>query len=60
MATVRVGGTDAKHVRRYGIPAFICGVEGGLMGAPDEFVDFDELDHLLEIHVLSCFEYLNL
>ncbi len=57
-ATVRVGGTDAKHIRQYGIPAFVCGVEGGKMGAPDEYVDFDELDHLLDIHVLSAFEYL--
>ena len=57
-ATVRVGGTDAKHLRRYGIPSYSCGVEGGNMGAPDEFVDLDELDHLVDIHLQSCYDYL--
>lgn len=56
--TIRVGGTDAKHVRRFGIPSYVCGVEGGRMGAPDEFVDFDELDNLLEIVVIASFKYL--
>ena len=58
-ATVRLGGTDAKHVRRWGIPAFSCGCEGGFMGAPDEFVDFDELDSVFETHARSVFEYMN-
>ena len=58
VATVRLGGTDAKHVRRYGVPSFSCGCEGGLMGAPDEFVDFDELDRVFETHARSVFEYM--
>lgn len=56
--TIRVGGTDGKHVRRYGVPTFSCGVEGGNMGAPDEYVDFQELEQCFEIHARSCFEYL--
>lgn len=58
VATVRLGGTDAKHVRRYGVPSFSCGCEGGFMGAPDEFVDFDELDRVFETHARSVFEYM--
>lgn len=59
VATVRLGGTDAKHVRRYGIPSFSCGCEGGFMGAPDEFVDFDELDKVFETHARSVYEFLS-
>lgn len=58
VATVRLGGTDAKHIRRYGVPAFSCGCEGGFMGAPDEFVDFDELECVFQTHALSVMAYL--
>lgn len=59
VATVRLGGTDAKHVRRYGVPSYSCGCEGGFMGAPDEFVDFDELDKVFQTHAESVFEFLS-
>lgn len=59
VATVRVGGTDAKHLRRFGIPCYSCGVEGGNMGAPDEYVDFDELDRVFQTHLYSCLEFLS-
>lgn len=57
-ATIRVGGTDGKHTRRYGIDTFSCGVEGANMGAPDEYVEFSELEQCFKIHALSAFEYL--
>lgn len=56
--TIRVGGTDGKHTRRYGINTFSCGVEGANMGAPDEYVEFSELEQCFKIHALSAFEYL--
>lgn len=59
-ATVRVGGTDAKHLRRFNINAYSCGVEGGNMGAPDEYVDLDELDQVFRIHLQSALDYLTL
>ncbi len=57
--TIRVGGTDGKHTRRYGINTFCCGVEGANMGAPDEYVEFSELEQCFKIHALSTFESLN-
>lgn len=57
-ASVRVGGTDGKHTRRYGIPTLSCGVEGGFMGVPDEYVDLSEVKKVFTIHVLSVLAYL--
>lgn len=57
-ATVRVGGTDAKHIRRFNVNAYSCGVEGGNMGAPDEYVDLDEVDQVFKIHLQSVLDYL--
>ncbi|MCG5030436.1 hypothetical protein MAF45_03105 [Mesosutterella sp. OilRF-GAM-744-9] len=42
-----------------GIPCYSCGVEGGNMGAPDEYVDFDELDRVFQTHLYSCLEFLS-
>lgn len=55
---MRVGGTDGKHTRRYGIPTLSCGVEGGFMGVPDEYVDLSEVKKVFTIHVLSVLAYL--
>lgn len=56
--TMRMGGSDGKHTRRYGIPTVNCGVQGANMGAPDEYVDLDDLHKLLTIHTLAAFDYL--
>jgi len=56
--TFRIGGTDAKHTRRFGIPTVNCGLQGANMGAPDEYVELEDLHNALSIHILSALDFL--
>lgn len=57
--TLRVGASDARLYRQHGVPSVVCGLTSYNMGAPDEYVDVDELRALGEIFALTAFDYLN-
>ena len=54
----RVGGSDARLYRQRNVPAYVCGLTPHNMGAPDEYVDLDELHAVATMHALAGFDYL--
>ena len=58
VANMRVGASDARLYRAAGIPTVVCGLTPHNLGAPDEFVEIDELLDVTKIHTLSALNYL--
>jgi succinyl-diaminopimelate desuccinylase len=58
VANYRVGASDARLYRQWGVPAFVCGLTPINMGAPDEFVDLQELFAVAYMHSVAGFDYL--
>jgi succinyl-diaminopimelate desuccinylase len=58
VANYRVGASDARLYRQWGVPAFVCGLTPNHMGAADEFVDVEELFAVAFMHTLAGFDYL--
>ena len=54
----RVGGSDARLYRLRNVPSYVCGLTPFNMGAPDEYVDLDELYAVAYMHTLAGFDYL--
>ncbi|MEQ9811839.1 MAG: M20/M25/M40 family metallo-hydrolase [Azospirillaceae bacterium] len=52
------GATDARLWRLRGVPAVVYGPTPNGMGSADEYVEIDELMHVVKCHVLSAFDYL--
>jgi len=57
-ANMRVGASDARLWRRAGMPAIVCGLTPHNLGAPDEYLDIDELAQLAAIHTLTAARFL--
>ena len=57
-AIVSLPGTDARLWRGLGIPAFVYGITPFNVAMADEYVDIDEVFHVLKAHTLSAFDYL--
>jgi acetylornithine deacetylase/succinyl-diaminopimelate desuccinylase-like protein len=57
-ANMRVGASDARLWRRAGMPAIVCGLTPHNLGAPDEYLDIDELAQLAAIHALTAARFL--
>lgn len=55
----RVGGSDARLYRMRDVPSYVCGLTPFNMGAPDEYVDLDELCAVAYMHTLAGFDYLD-
>lgn len=58
-ANMRVGGSDARLWRRAGLPTVVCGLTPYNLGAPDEYIEIDELPALAAIHLLTAARFLN-
>jgi succinyl-diaminopimelate desuccinylase len=58
VANYRVGGSDARLYRQLNVPSYVCGLTPYNMGAPDEYVDLDELYAVAYMHTLAGFDYL--
>jgi len=58
VANMRVGASDARLYRAANIPTVVCGLTPHNLGAPDEFVEIDELIDVTKIHTLSALNYL--
>jgi len=55
---MRVGASDARLYRAAGIPTIVCGLTPHNLGAPDEFVEIDELVAVAKIHTLAALTFL--
>ena len=58
VAAVSLGGTDAKHWRHRGVPAYIYGCTPNNMAKADEWVDIEEYLHVVRVHALAAADYL--
>lgn len=59
VVTMRIGASDARIYRERGIPSVNCGLTPYNMGAPDEYIDIEELKQVAKIHTLAAFDYLH-
>ncbi|MDF1791254.1 MAG: M20/M25/M40 family metallo-hydrolase [Thalassobaculaceae bacterium] len=57
-AIVSLPGTDARLWRAKGIPAFVYGVTPYNVAMADEYVDIEEVFHVLKTHTLSALDFL--
>jgi succinyl-diaminopimelate desuccinylase len=58
VANMRVGASDARIYRAFGIPSVVFGCTPFNMGGPDEHVLVDELVAVAQVHALTAFDYL--
>ena len=54
----RIGGSDARLYRQRGVNSIVCGLTPHNMGAPDEYVDLEELYAVAHMHTLAGFDFL--
>ncbi|UWU76524.1 M20/M25/M40 family metallo-hydrolase [Bradyrhizobium huanghuaihaiense] len=58
-ANMRVGASDARLYRMYGIPSVVFGPTPYNMGGPDEHIRVDELISIAKVHALAALRYLS-
>jgi succinyl-diaminopimelate desuccinylase len=56
---MRVGASDARLYRLFGIPSVVYGPTPFGMGGPDEYVLVDELVAIAKVHALAAFDFLS-
>ena len=56
---MRVGGSDSRWYRRYGVPTVVLGLTPFNMGGADEYVLVDELIAVAKIHALVAYDFLS-
>jgi succinyl-diaminopimelate desuccinylase len=56
---MRVGASDARLYRLFGIPSVVYGPTPFGMGGPDEHVLVDELVAIAKVHALAAFDFLS-
>lgn len=56
---MRVGGSDSRWYRKYGVPTVVLGLTPFNMGGPDEYVLVDELLAVAKIHTLVAYDFLS-
>ena len=57
--TMRVGGSDSRWYRQYGVPTVVLGLTPFNMGGADEYVLVDELLAVAKIHTLVAYDFLS-
>src|SRR5262245_31702880 len=55
---MRVGGSDSRWYRQYGVPTVVYGLTPFNMGAADEHILIDELKAVAKVHTLAAFDFL--
>ncbi|WP_127088228.1 M20/M25/M40 family metallo-hydrolase [Aquabacter cavernae] len=58
VTNMRVGASDARIYRMFGIPSVVFGCTPFNMGAPDEYILVDELVAVAKVHTLTAFDFL--
>jgi succinyl-diaminopimelate desuccinylase len=59
VANMRVGASDARLYRMFGVPSVVFGCTPFNMGAPDEYILVDELVAVAKVHTLAAFGFLS-
>ena len=59
IANMRVGASDARLYRMFGVPSVVFGCTPFNMGAPDEYILVDELVAVAKVHTLTAFDFLS-
>jgi acetylornithine deacetylase/succinyl-diaminopimelate desuccinylase-like protein len=59
VVNMRVGASDSRWYRRYGVPTVVYGLTPNNMGGPDEYVPTAELLAVAKVHTLAAFSYLS-
>jgi succinyl-diaminopimelate desuccinylase len=59
VTNMRVGASDARLFRMFGVPSVVFGCTPFNMGAPDEYILVDELVAVAKVHTLAAFEFLS-
>jgi len=55
---MRVGGSDSRWYRQWGVPTVVYGLTPFNMGAADEHILIDELTAVAQVHTLAAFDFL--
>ncbi len=55
---MRVGGSDARWFRLFGLPTVVYGPTPHNMGGADEWADVAELEAVARVHALAAFDFL--
>jgi succinyl-diaminopimelate desuccinylase len=58
VANMRVGASDARLYRMFGVPSVVFGCTPFGMGGPDEYVLIDELVAVAQVHALTALSFL--
>jgi succinyl-diaminopimelate desuccinylase len=59
VANMRVGASDARLYRMFGVPSVVFGCTPFGMGGPDEYVLVDELVAVAQVHALTALSFLS-
>ena len=59
VANMRVGASDARIYRMFGVPSVVFGCTPFNMGAPDEHILVEELIAVAKVHTLAAFGFLS-
>jgi succinyl-diaminopimelate desuccinylase len=59
VANMRVGASDARLYRMFGVPSVVFGCTPFNMGAPDEYILVEELVAVAKVHALAAFDFLH-
>jgi len=55
---MRVGASDSRWYRMFGVPTVVYGLTPYNMGGPDEYVIVDEMVAVAKVHALAAFDFL--
>jgi succinyl-diaminopimelate desuccinylase len=55
---MRIGASDSRWYRLYGVPTVVYGLTPHNMGGPNEFAEVDELVAVAKVHALSALTFL--
>jgi len=59
VANMRVGASDARLYRMFGVPSAVYGCTPFNMGAPDEYILVEELLAVAKVHTFAAFDFLS-
>lgn len=59
VVNMRVGGSDTRIFRSYGIASAVYGGTSHNMGGPDEYLTLDDLQTVFRVHTLTAFDFLS-
>src|SRR6202043_2982092 len=59
VVNMRVGASDARLYRMFGVPSVVFGCTPFGMGGPDEYILVDELVRVAQVHALAALAFLS-